>query len=140
MMFNVSMTKYVVFAMLLVSVNVFAATNPYGDFVSGSSSAPSAGTVVADSGSMAQIGPDHDYYDLNFITSCSLACTLEIGIFDASGNPLSTYKTLQLAGSTISTRLPKVTVLNNQRFEVRVSTLNLGTVSAGIALDITAVD
>lgn len=130
------MKKFILVALLMLTSNAFATVNQYGDIITGSASVPSAGTVVVDTGSLTPIGLNHDFYNFSFITTCSLACTLEVGIFSSSDVAVSTYTQWVLAGTTVETNLPHVPIINNQKVKIKVSTLNLGTVTGVIALQL----
>lgn len=129
------MKKLIVLFLMLSSFNANATMNMYGDMVSGSVSLPSSGAVIVQSDAFAFQGPDHDFYSLTALTTCTLGCTLEVGIFDGSGNPVKTYLVNQGAG-TQQTSIPHVVFASGQKFEVRTTAGNLGTISATMNLSL----
>lgn len=123
--------KYLIILSLLISANAFA-TNPYGDIVTGTVTIPSAGTIVAATDNMTQAGPDHDYYSVDFNVSCSLACTVEMGIYNSTGTAINTFRQLILAGDGRQVRWTKVPLPDGHKFQIKVASGNLGTISGAI--------
>ena len=127
--------KFLIAVILLISANAFA-VNQYGDLVTGSANSPTAGTVIVDTGSLTAIGSNHDFYDVTFVAACSLACNVEVGIYSSSDVAVATYTELVLGGTTAPVRLPHIPIVNNQKLKIKAGTLNLGTISGAIALQL----
>lgn len=122
----------VLLILLFVTQNALA-VNLGGDFfTSGNISSPAAGTLLVDTGGITQFGGSHDYYNFKLVASCTVACILEAGVYDSGNVAVSTYSLLVLSGSTIQNIWELIPMTNGQKFRIKVSTLNLGTVNVAL--------
>lgn len=124
----------VILSILAMSVAAQAVTYQYGDVVSGSVTAPSGGTIIADSGALTFNGPNYDFYNTSFTISCTLACNVTFGIYTSGGTAVRVQTVNVGANDTKTIAIPHYPATASPRFEIVVNGGSLGQVSGGIFL------
>lgn len=119
--------------MILFVQPSFASITAHGDYLtSGDVVAPSNGTVLLDTGALAQQGGTGDYYKMAISATCTVACVIEVGVFDGSNAVYKTYDINLLANASVQHFWEKIAVPDGYKIRVRMGALTLGTVNVSM--------